>query len=73
VSNGFNILKVNGSTHVQMLNRRDVKKSLIHSNINMGLKIVTCGLINCDKCKIQLLSNGFNMLKVNGSIHAPCW
>ncbi len=33
----------------------------------MGFKIVTCRLINYHKCKIQLLSNGFNMLKVDGS------
>jgi hypothetical protein len=25
---------------------------------------------NCDDCKMQLVSNGFNTFKVNGSIHA---
>jgi hypothetical protein len=39
------------------------KNSLIHSNINVGFKIVTCVLINCNKCKMQFLNNGFNMLK----------
>jgi len=33
VSNGFNILKVNGST---LVNEEMWKKSLIHSNINVG-------------------------------------
>jgi hypothetical protein len=66
VSNDFNILKVNGST------RGNVKKSLIHSNINVGFRIVTCVLINYSKCKMKLLYNGFNMLKIDGSIHVPC-
>jgi hypothetical protein len=29
-------------------------------------------LINYGKCKMQLMSNGFNMLKVNGSTHVSC-
>jgi hypothetical protein len=29
--------------------------------------------VNYGKCKMQLLSNGFNMLKVDGSIHVSCW
>jgi hypothetical protein len=41
-----------------------VKKSLIHSNINVGFQIITCVLINYGKCKMQLLNNGFNMLKL---------
>jgi hypothetical protein len=45
-SNGFNIVKVNGSTHVHMLIIEKIwKKSLIHSNINVGFLIVTCVLI----------------------------
>jgi len=36
VSNGFNILKVNGSTHVHMLIIEEMwEKSLIRSNINV--------------------------------------
>jgi hypothetical protein len=36
VSNGFNILKVNGSTHVHMLIIEEMwKKSLIRFNINV--------------------------------------
>jgi len=33
------------------------KKSRIHSNINVGFKIVACVLINYGKCKMQLLNN----------------
>ncbi len=70
VSNGFNILKVNGST---LVIEEMWKKSLIHCNINVGFKIVACVLINYSKCRMQLLTNGFSMLKVNGSPHIPCW
>ncbi len=28
--------------------------------------------ITYGKCKMQLLSNGFNMLKVDSSTHVPC-
>ncbi len=38
----------------------------------MGFKIITCVLIDYGKCKMQLLINGFNMLKNNSSIHVPC-
>jgi hypothetical protein len=72
-SNGFNILNVNGLTHVHILIIEEIwKKSLIHSNINVGSLIIICVLINYGKCKMQLMSNGFNMLKVNGSTHVPC-
>ncbi len=70
MNNGFNMLKVNGST---LIIEEMWKKLLIHSNINVGIKIVTCVLINYGKCKMQLLSNGFNMLKVDSSTHVPCW
>jgi len=37
VNNDFNIVKENGSTHVHMLIIEEIwKKSLIHSNINVG-------------------------------------
>ncbi len=35
-------------------------------------KLLHVFLINYNKYKIQLLINGFNMLKVDGSIHVPC-
>jgi hypothetical protein len=53
MSNGFNILKnewFNSCTHVD--NWKDVKKSLIHSNINVGFKIITYVLKNYDKCEM---------------------
>jgi hypothetical protein len=74
VSNDFNILNVNGLIHVHMLIIQEMwKKSLIHSNINVKSWIATCVLINYDKCKMPLMNNGFNMLKVDGSTHIPCW
>jgi hypothetical protein len=70
VNNSFNILKLNGSTLII----EDMGKiSLFDYNINVGFLIVTYFLVNYDKCKMQFLSNGFNMLKVNSSTHAPCW
>jgi hypothetical protein len=67
--NGFNILKVNGST---LIIEEMWKKSLIYSNLNVRFKIVIRVLLNYGKCKMQLLSNGFNMLKVDDSTHVPC-
>jgi hypothetical protein len=70
LNNGFNIyLKVNGSI---LIIENMWKQSLIHSNINLGFKIVTCVLINYSNCKMQLLNNGFNMLKIDSSTHVPC-
>ncbi len=33
---------------------------------------VTCVLINYGEHKMKLMTNGFNMLKVDGSIDVPC-
>jgi hypothetical protein len=68
VSNSFNTSKVNGST---LIIEEMQKKSLIHFNINVGFLIITCVLINYFSVK-QFLSNGFNMLKIDVSIHVPC-
>ncbi len=70
MNNGFNILKVNGSI---LIIEKMWKKSLLHSHINVGFKIVAYVLINYGKCEMQLLSNDFNMLKVDNSTHVPCW
>jgi hypothetical protein len=70
MSNDFNILKVNGSI---LIIKNMWKKSLIHCNINVRFKIITCVLIYYGKCKKKLLNNGFNILKVDSSIHVPCW
>jgi hypothetical protein len=66
VNNSFNILKVNGST---LIIEEMWKKWLIHSNINIGFEIITW--INYGEYKMQLLSNGLNMLKVHSSTHVP--
>jgi hypothetical protein len=70
MNNGFNIFKMNGST---LMIEKMWKKSLINSNINVGIKVVTYVLIYHGKCKMQLLNNGLNMLKFDGSIHVTCW
>jgi hypothetical protein len=69
LSNGFNILKVNGPT---LMIEETWKELIIHSNINVWFKIVARILINYGKCKMQILSNGFNISKVDGSTHVPC-
>jgi hypothetical protein len=35
----------------------------------MAIHWVTCVSIYLNKCKMQLMGNGFNMLKVNGLTH----
>ncbi len=73
VNNSFNILKVNGLTHVHMLIIEEKwKKSLICFNINVKFSIVTCVLIIYGKYKMRFMKNGFNMLKVDGFTHVPC-
>jgi len=50
----FNILKMNGWTHVHMLIIEEMWKiSIIQSNINVvGSWIISCVLINHGKCKM---------------------
>jgi hypothetical protein len=40
--------------------------------MNVGFKIIACVLIKNGKCKMELLNNGFDELKVDGSTHVPC-
>jgi hypothetical protein len=63
-NNGFNTFKMNDSTHVQML---------IAQKMWDFAQITACVLLNYDKCKMQPMSNGFNMIQVYNSIHVPCW
>ncbi len=70
VNNGLNILIVDDSI---LIIEKMFEKSLIHSNVNVGFQIATCVLINYGECKMQLLNNGFNMLKIDNSTHVPCW
>jgi hypothetical protein len=72
MSNGFNILDMNGLNHVHML-IIDVKK--ISNLFQYRYGVLNCYMCfnNYGKCKMQLMSNGFNMLKADGSTHVPCW
>jgi len=49
MSNGFNILKMSGSI---LIIEKMWKKSSIHSNMNVGFLIITCVLMNYNKCRI---------------------
>jgi hypothetical protein len=63
----FNKLKVDDSIHVKMLIVQEMwKKSLNHSSI-ISIYWVACVLVYYNKCKMQFVSNDFNILKVNGS------
>jgi len=44
------------------------KNSINHFNI-IAKHWVACVSIYCNRCKLQLVSNNFNTLKINGSIH----
>jgi len=71
VNNGLNIYFKNEWFNFD--NWKDVKKITNFSNINVGFLIVTCVLIDDGKCKMQLLNNGFNMLKIHSSTHVSCY
>jgi hypothetical protein len=63
-SNGFKTFKMNDSTHVQMLK---VQK-MWHL-----YKLLHVFSLNYDKCKMQPISNGFNMTQMYNSTNVPCW
>jgi hypothetical protein len=68
-NNGFNRFKVDDSTHTYMLIvLKTWKNSINHFNI-IAKHWVACVSIYCNRCKLQLVSNNFNTLKINGSIH----
>jgi len=69
VSNGFNILKV----WFKSDNWKYVIKIVNSIQYKCAVFIITCVLIDYGKCKMQLLNNGFSMLKVDNSIHVSCW
>jgi len=69
VNNGFNVFKVNDSTHVKMLVVQKMwKNSLNYSNL-ITKHWVACVSIYSNKCKMQLMNNGFNILKMNVLSH----
>jgi hypothetical protein len=38
-----------------------------------SLQVIGCVLLNYDKCKMQPMSNGFNMIQMYNSIHVDSW
>ncbi len=69
LNNGFNKFKVDDSTLVKMLIVQKMwKNSLNHSNI-IANHWITCVSIYFNKCKMQFMNNGFNILNVKGLIH----
>jgi hypothetical protein len=69
LNNDFNNFNVDDLIHVKMLMVQQMwKNSLHHSNIIIKYWIA-CVLSYYHKCKMQFVSNGFNILKVNGSTH----
>jgi len=69
MNNGFNTFKMNDSTHVKMLIVQKMWKiSLNHSNI-IAKHWVASVSIYSNKWKMQLVNNGFNILKVNSLTH----
>jgi hypothetical protein len=69
LNNGFNKFKVDDLTYVKFKNvdsSKNVKK--IIKPFKYNYKILNCMcLIYYNMCKMQLVSNGFNILKINGS------
>jgi hypothetical protein len=68
MNSDFNKLKLNNLIHVKMLIIQEMWKiSLNHSGIIVKYW-VACVLVYYNKCKMQFMSNGLNILKMNGSI-----
>ncbi len=69
LNNGLNKFNVYDSTHVKILIVQKMwKNSLNHSSL-IAKHWVACVYIYFNKCKMKLVNNGFNILKVNGLIH----
>jgi hypothetical protein len=67
LNNSFNKLKMDDLTHIKILIIQEMwKKSLNHSSI-IAKYLVACVLIYYNKCKMQFLNIGFNLLKVINS------
>ncbi len=66
MNNGFSKFKVDDSTHVKMLIiQKMLKNSLNH---NIAKYWTTCVSIYSNKCKMQFMNNGFDILNVKGLI-----
>jgi hypothetical protein len=68
LNNNFNKLKVSDSTHVKMLIVQEMWKDSVNYSSIVTKYWVACILVYYNKCKMQFVNNGFNILKVNGSI-----
>jgi len=68
LNSDFNKFKVDDSINVNMLIQEMWKKLLNCSSI-IAKYWVACVLVYYNKCKVQFVSSGFNILKVNGSTH----
>jgi hypothetical protein len=74
LNNSFNKFKVNDSTHVEMLIIQKIWKKLLHHQNIITKHWVACVSIYFNKCKMQLVSNNFNILNVNGlNTHVDNW
>ncbi len=73
LNNGFNKFKVIDSIHVKMF----IVQKMWKNSLNHWSKITKHWIaylsIYYNKCKMQPMNNGFNILKVDGSTHVPCW
>jgi hypothetical protein len=69
LNNDFNKFKMDDSIHVKMLIIQKMWKKLINHSIIIVKHWVACVSIYFIKCKMQLVSDGFNILNVNGLTH----
>jgi hypothetical protein len=67
LNNDFNKFNVNDLTHVKMLIVQWMWKNSLNHSIIITKYWITCVLLYYNTCKMQFVSNGFNILKVNGS------
>jgi hypothetical protein len=72
VSNDLNILKGNAPC-IHVDNWRNVKKIMNLFQYKCGVLNTNISFNNYDKCQMQFMNNGFNMLKDDGSNHVPWW
>jgi hypothetical protein len=69
LNNGFNKFKVDELIHGKMLMVQKMWKNSLHHSIIITKHWVACVSIHYNKWKMELMSNGFNILKVNGLTH----
>ncbi len=69
LNSGFNKFNVYDSTHVKMLIVQEMWKNSLNHSSSIAKHWVACVSIYFNKCRMQLVNNGFNILKMNGLIH----